>query len=119
MFGIGFGFMALIVVIYAVYHDANASNIAWKDGEFQRRRREAIEGGLGDIVDSAEMHRKFGYTYDPWFPALRQKAVEGEKKLHKGFSRTEWSESQVAEAARVKGRIINWDKPQAWNDRKI
>ena len=120
----GWGFTAVIMILIAVYLEVTHDARTWKSSELQEIRKRSIESGMGDSVnDAPRYHRKYGYLYDPWYPALREKVKEDERnmKIYKalGYSPTEKCEQELEAEARAKGRIINWDKPQRIYDTRI
>lgn len=117
------GFTAVIMILIAVYLEVTHDARKWKNPDFQDIRKRSIESGMGDSINTApRYHRKYGYLYDPWYPALREKVKEDERRRYTkyiGVSPTEECEQKLEAKARAKGRIINWDKPQPWYDTKI
>ena len=92
-----FGGGAILILLIAFLIEATDNDRTWKNKEFQEARRWWAENGWGEKYgpeEVARMHKRYGYRYDPWFPELREKIIEGEKKDWGGESLTERAEKK-------------------------
>ena len=91
------GFGAVVLFLLAIFFSLTDNDRTWRNKEFQEQRRKWAEKGWGEKYGPEEVarrHKKYGYKFDPWFPELRDKIIEAEKREWNGVSLTEKAEKK-------------------------
>lgn len=87
------GFAAIVMLLLSVFFALTDNDRTWRNKEFQEQRKFWAESGWGEKYGPEEVarrHKQYGYRYDPWFPELRDKIIEAEKR--------DWGESLTEKA---------------------
>ena len=84
----GLLFLIVAIVLNVYWESSWYDYHKWKDPEYQKRREVSGCGEISPNGFAQRCHRKYGYKYDPWYPAKHDRIVEDEYRFF-GISPTE------------------------------